>query len=92
LPNNAVPVAPSAIEPVGHAITFSDHQAYVEPRSLQTIEIASIVQQFKNAAVMADKAGFDGIEVHSANGYIIDQFLRDGSHKRQDRYGGNIEN
>jgi len=92
LPNNAVPVAPSAIKPVGHAITFSGHQDYVEPRPLDTTEIASIVQQFKSGAVMAKKAGFDGIEVHGANGYIIDQFLRDGSNKRQDRYGGNIEN
>jgi N-ethylmaleimide reductase len=92
LTNNAIPVAPSAIKPEGQAITLTGYQDFVQPRALEINEIAAIVAQFKGAAKMAKKAGFDGIEVHGANGYIIDQFLRDGSNRRQDNYGGNIEN
>ena len=92
LPSNAVPVAPSAIKPEGHAVTYSGYQDFVMPRALEIDEIVDIVAQFKHAAKLAKKSGFDGVEVHGANGYIIDQFLRDGSNKRQDSYGGNIEN
>ena len=65
---------------------------FVEPRALETAEITDIVAQYKNAAVMAKQAGFDGVEIHAANGYLIDQFLRDGSNHRTDEYGGNEEN
>lgn len=67
-------------------------QPFVEPRALETDEIAEIVAQYKQAAAQAKAAGFDGIEVHAANGYLVDQFLRDGSNQRSDQYGGNIEN
>ena len=62
------------------------------PRALDTHEIPGIVEQFRRGAEMAKRAGFDGIEVHGGNGYIIDQFLRDGSNLRTDRYGGNVQN
>lgn len=91
-PNNAAPVAPSAIRPAGQAITYSGMQDFVTPRALEVHEIPAIVGQFQHAAELAKRAGFDGIEVHGANGYLIDQFLRDGSNHRQDRYGGNAEN
>lgn len=92
LPNGQTPVAPSAIRPDGEAVTYEGMQAYVEPRALESDEIPNIVAQYKHAAAQAKAAGFDGIEVHAANGYLVDQFLRDGSNQRTDQYGGNIEN
>lgn len=92
LPNQQSPVAPSAIRPDGEAVTNEGMQAFVEPRALETDEIPNIVAQYKHAAAQAKSAGFDGIEIHAANGYLIDQFLRDGSNQRTDQYGGNIEN
>ena len=92
LPDNQTPVAPSAIKPEGEAITFEGMKPFVEPRALETGEIQNIVAQYKNAAQMAKQAGFDGVEIHAANGYLLDQFLRDGSNKRNDKYGGNEEN
>jgi len=92
LPNQQAPVAPSAIRPEGEAVTAEGMQAFVEPRALSTDEIPGIVAQYKQAATQAKAAGFDGIEIHAANGYLIDQFLRDGSNQRTDEYGGNIEN
>jgi len=92
LPNQQAPVAPSAIRPDGEAITYEGMQAFVEPRALETDEIPGIVAQYKHAASQAKAAGFDGIEVHAANGYLVDQFLRDGSNQRSDQYGGSIEN
>lgn len=92
LPDNQTPVAPSAIQPEGEAVTFEGMKAFVTPRELETYEIHKIVAQYRHAAEMAKKAGFDGVEVHAANGYLIDQFLRDGSNKRSDEYGGNLEN
>lgn len=92
LPNETLPVAPSAIAPVGKAVTYSGIQDFVVPRALEKDEIADVVLQFKKSAEMARRAGFDGVEVHGANGYIIDQFLRDGSNHRQDAYGGSPEN
>ncbi len=92
LPNQQTPVAPSALAPEGEAITFEGPQAFVEPRALETNEIPDIVAQYKHAAAMAKQAGFDGIEVHGANGYLIDQFLRDGANQRSDEYGGSAEN
>ena len=67
-------------------------KAFVEPRALEINEIETIIRQYKDAAEMAKKSGFDGVEIHAANGYLIDQFLRDGSNKRTDSYGGSDEN
>lgn len=92
LPNNATPVAPSALQPEGQAVTYTGMQDFLTPRALDTSEIPAIVEQFKHGAEMAKSAGFDGVEVHGANGYIIDQFLRDGSNHRTDTYGGSVQN
>jgi len=92
LPGNQTPVAPSAIQPQGDAITYQGMKPFVTPRALETDEITGIVAQYKHAAEMAKQAGFDGIEVHAANGYLIDQFLRDASNQRSDQYGGSVEN
>jgi N-ethylmaleimide reductase len=92
LPGGATPVGPSALRPAGKAVTYSGMQDFVTPRALETGEIASIVAQFHGGATMALRAGFDGVEVHGANGYLIDQFLRDGSNRRTDAYGGGAEN
>ena len=92
LPDGQTPVAPSTLKPEGEAVTFEGMKAFVEPRALKTDEIQRIVEQYKNAAEKAKQAGFDGVEIHAANGYLIDQFLRDGSNQRTDEYGGNVEN
>jgi N-ethylmaleimide reductase len=92
LPDNALPVAPSAIKPAGQAFTYAGLQDYVTPRALETDELPGIVEDYRIAAQNAKDAGFDGVEVHSANGYLIDQFLRDGTNHRQDQYGGSIAN
>jgi len=92
LPDNQTPVAPSAIKPDGEAITYEGMKAFIEPHALEVDEIKNIVSQYKHAANMAKQAGFDGVEIHAANGYLIDQFLRDGSNQRTDEYGGNEEN
>lgn len=92
LPNNATPVGPSALRPAGQVVTYTGMQDFVTPRALDTREIPGIVAQFQRGAEMAKRAGFDGVEVHGANGYIIDQFLRDGSNRRTDAYGGNVQN
>lgn len=87
------PVSSSDIAPEGQVLggDYKMH-AYETPRPLLTEELSGIVEQFANAAKHAKTAGFDGIEIHSANGYLIDQFLRDGANKRTDSYGGSIEN
>jgi N-ethylmaleimide reductase len=87
-----LPVAPSAIAPKGNAITPSGMQAFVTPRALETAEIPGIIEDYKHAAQNALAAGFDGIEIHAANGYLLDEFLRDGTNKRTDIYGGSVEN
>ena len=92
LPENQTPVAPSAIKPDGEAVTYEGMKAFVEPLALEINEIKHIVSQFNHAAQMAKQAGFDGVEIHAANGYLIDQFLRDGSNHRDDEYGGSNEN
>lgn len=92
LPDNQLPVSASAITPQGEAMTYQGPQAFVEPHALAVDELAGIVDQFRAAAHNAKAAGFDGIEVHAANGYLIDQFLRDGTNQRNDAYGGSIEN
>ncbi|NOG70548.1 alkene reductase [Roseicella sp. DB1501] len=91
-PGGALPVAPSAIRPEGQAFTESGFQPFQTPRALETDEIAGIVDDYRQAAVNARQAGFDGVEIHGANGYLIDQFLRDKTNRRTDRYGGSIEN
>jgi len=92
-PDGDLPVGPSAIAAEGQAMRpdFSMTPFQV-PRALTTDEIAGVVADYVHAAEMAKKAGFDGIEVHAANGYLIDQFLKDGSNQRDDRYGGSVEN
>ena len=92
LPDNALPVAPSAIKPAGQAFTYEGLQDYVEPRALGADELPAIVQDYVHAAQSAIAAGFDGVEIHAANGYLLDQFLRDGSNQRTDAYGGSFEN
>ncbi|WHI46457.1 alkene reductase [Microbulbifer sp. JMSA004] len=90
-PSGEVPVSASAIKPTGQAVTYEGKKDFVYPRALETCEIPEVVEQFGFAAQMAKEAGFDGVEVHGANGYLIDQFLRDGTNQRNDVYGGNIE-
>ncbi|MEZ0209712.1 MAG: alkene reductase, partial [Methylophilus sp.] len=92
LPNQSLPVAPSAIKPAGQAFTYQGLQDYVTPRALELDELPTIVQDYVHATRCAIAAGFDGVEVHAANGYLLDQFLRDGSNHREDAYGGSIEN
>src|SRR3984957_19291783 len=91
-PGGALPVAPSAIAPEGQSWTLDGMEAFVTPRALETSEIPGIVEDFRRGAVFARDAGFDGVELHGANGYLIDQFLRDGTNKRTDRYGGSASN
>lgn len=88
LPDAALPVAPSALRPEGQAVTYAGMQDFVTPRALEKGDITGVVQAFQHAAELSLQAGFDGIEVHGANGYLIDQFLRDGSNQRTDAYGG----
>jgi len=87
-----LPVAPSAIRPEGQAVTYEGMKDFVTPRALDIDEIPGIVTDYAHAADCARRAGFDGVEIHAANGYLIDQFLRDGSNQRTDDYGGAIEN
>ncbi len=90
--NGELPVAPSAIAPSGHVSLVRPQKPYVTPRALETHEIPGIVEAFRIGAENAKKAGFDGVELHGANGYLVDQFLQDGTNKRTDQYGGSIEN
>jgi len=92
LPDGQQPVSASAIKPAGEVVTFEGLQPFVEPRALRTDELPGIVDQYRQAAKCAREAGFDGVEVHSANGYLLDQFLRDGTNQRDDLYGGSLEN
>ena len=91
-PDGALPVAPSAIAPEGNAATYEGEQPFVTPRALETEEIPGIIEQYRQGAENALAAGFDGVEIHSANGYLLDQFLHNGSNQRTDQYGGSIEN
>lgn len=92
LPNNALPVAPSAIKPAGQAFTYTGLQDFVTPRALAIEELPGIVAAYVEATRNALEAGFDGVEIHAANGYLLDQFLRDGTNKRTDSYGGDKTN
>ncbi|MFC7476288.1 alkene reductase [Dankookia sp. GCM10030260] len=91
-PDGGLPVAPSAIKPAGKAFTEAGFQDFVTPRALETAEIAGIVEDYRHATLNAKAAGFDGVEIHAANGYLIDQFLKDETNRRTDGYGGSIEN
>jgi N-ethylmaleimide reductase len=91
-PGGAAPVAPSAIRADGHAYSESGEVEFTKPRALELHEIPSIIADYRLGAVRALEAGFDGVEIHGANGYLPDQFLQDGSNTRTDEYGGSIEN
>jgi len=92
LHGGALPVAPSALRPVGQAFTNTGLKDHVTPRALETDEIPAIVEDYRHAARCAKEAGFDGVEIHSANNYLLEQFIRDSTNHRSDRYGGSIEN
>ena len=91
-PDGAAPVAPSALRPAGQAVTFTGMQDYVTPRALETAEIPGVIAAFAQAAKNAMAAGFDGVEIHGGNGYLVDQFLRSSTNQRSDAYGGSKEN
>jgi len=91
-PGGQAPVAPSAIAAKGKTYIESGFADVSQPRALRLDELPGIVADYVRAAENAKAAGFDGIEIHAANGYLLDQFLRDGSNQRQDAYGGSIEN
>ena len=91
-PDGALPVAPSAIQPAGKAFTEHGFEPHPTPRALETSEIPGIIAQYRHAAECAKRAGFDGVEIHAANGYLLDQFMRDKTNHRTDAYGGSIEN
>ncbi|RKG49918.1 alkene reductase [Acinetobacter cumulans] len=90
--NGETPVAPSAVQQAGHVSLLRPKREYVLPRALEIAEIQAIVEQFKQAAIRAKEAGFDGVELHGANGYLIDQFLQTKTNLRTDEYGGPVEN
>ena len=88
----ALPVAPSAIKAEGHVSLLRPMRDFVVPRALETGEIASLIAAYRRAAENAKLAGFDGVEIHGANGYLPDQFLQDSTNRRTDLYGGSLEN
>lgn len=90
--NGELPVAPSAIKPAGHVSLVRPMKEFVTPRALETEEIADIVEAYRQGAENAKAAGFDGVEIHGANGYLLDQFLQSSTNQRTDRYGGSVEN
>ena len=90
--NGAQPVAPSAIAAQGDVSLLRPKRPYVTPRALARDEIPALVEAYRRGAENAYRAGFDGVEIHAANGYLPDQFLQDGSNQRTDDYGGSIEN
>ena len=94
-PGGALPVAPSAVPISPPLMTMTDGgkpQAYETPRALETGEVEGVVERFRQGAINAREAGFDGVEIHGANGYLIEQFLQSKTNLRTDRYGGSIEN
>lgn len=90
--NGELPVAPSAIAPAGHVSLVRPIKEFVTPRALETEEIAEIVEAYRHGAENAKAAGFDGVEIHGANGYLLDQFLQSSTNQRNDQYGGSVEN
>jgi N-ethylmaleimide reductase len=92
LPNNAQPVAPSAIKPAGQTWTGAGMEEFVMPCELALDEIAGVINDYRLATRRAIEAGFDGVELHAASGYLPEQFLSSGSNQRQDQYGGSVAN
>jgi 2,4-dienoyl-CoA reductase-like NADH-dependent reductase (Old Yellow Enzyme family) len=90
--NGAQPVAPSAVRPAGHVSLVRPLKDYDEPRALTQDEIKEVVQAYRQGAINAKAAGFDGVHIHGANGYLLDQFLQDSTNLRDDEYGGSLEN
>ena len=88
----ALPVAPSAVTPAGHVSIVRPLKPFVTPRALELSELSGIVEAYRQGARNAQAAGFDGVEIHGANGYLLDQFLQDKTNQRQDEYGGPVEN
>src|SRR6202163_4376559 len=91
-PNGGAPVAPSAIRAKGKTFVNNSFTDISDPRALALSEIAGIIEDFKRGTANALAAGFDGVKIHGANGYLLDQFAKDGTNKRTDAYGGSIEN
>jgi 2,4-dienoyl-CoA reductase-like NADH-dependent reductase (Old Yellow Enzyme family) len=89
--NGAMPVAPSAVAPAGHVSLVRPQKPFVTPRALTLEEIPAIIAAYRKGAENAQLAGFDGVEIHGANGYLLDQFLQDKTNHRQDEYGGPVE-
>jgi 2,4-dienoyl-CoA reductase-like NADH-dependent reductase (Old Yellow Enzyme family) len=89
--DGALPVAPSAVRPGGRVSLLRPEKEFVTPRALETAEIPGVVDSYRHAARLALDAGFDGVEIHAANGYLIDQFLQSSTNRRQDGYGGPVE-
>lgn len=90
--NGELPVAPSAVTPEGHPSLLRPVRPFVTPRALETEEIPGVIEAYRLGAENAHHAGFDGVEIHGANGYLLDQFLQDSTNQRTDEYGGSIEN
>jgi 2,4-dienoyl-CoA reductase-like NADH-dependent reductase (Old Yellow Enzyme family) len=90
--NGETPVGPSAVAAKGHVSLLRPERAYPTPRALSTEEVKGVVEDFRKGAENAKAAGFDGVELHGANGYLLDQFLQDSTNQRTDEYGGPIEN
>ena len=90
--NDETPVAPSAVKPAGHVSLVRPKADFVTPRALELAEIADIVEAYRTGAENAKAAGFDGVEIHGANGYLLDQFLQTSTNQRTDQYGGSVEN
>jgi 2,4-dienoyl-CoA reductase-like NADH-dependent reductase (Old Yellow Enzyme family) len=90
--NGDLPVAPSAVAPQGHVSLVRPQRPYVTPRALEAAEIPGIIEAFRRGAENAKAAGFDGVEIHAANGYLLDQFLQDSTNQRTDEWGGSVEN
>ena len=90
--NGELPVAPSAVAAKGHVSLVRPERPYPTPRALRRDELAGVIAAYRKGAENAERAGFDGVELHGANGYLLDQFLQDGVNRRDDDYGGSIEN
>jgi NADPH2 dehydrogenase len=90
--DGALPVAPSPVAAQGHVSLLRPQRPFVTPRALKTDEIPGVVEAFRRGAENAQAAGFDGVEIHGANGYLLDQFLQDSTNQRADGYGGSLEN
>ncbi len=90
--NGKLPIGPSAIQPSGHVSLVRPMTGFETPRALKLSEVKAVSEQFGHAAANAKAAGFDGVELHGANGYLLDQFLQSGANQREDEYGGSVEN